>query len=322
MKGAPGTPDSFDWDRLRIFRVVAETGSMSAAAQRLGGSLPTISRRMAELETDLQAELFRRSTRGVDLTDAGRLLLRHTDRIADAVIAARGEVTDMSARAGRRVHIVCGEVFAAYWIAPRLPEFERLNPGMTVTLTVCDDPDQLADLSPDIAIQARKPQQLDLICKRLGKSHHMLYAAPSYHRSQPRIPEFCDLPRTGCMVHSAYVEQMRGRPDAAREIALLREVNSVSTMIALCRAGLAPAILPTHLSDLAADLVPYTELPVTALDIWLCYSERMRVLNRGAEVLDWLRAMFEPSENRCFRETLTVLQSVPGDAGTPRQQAR
>lgn len=321
MKGAPGFSEEFDWDRLRIFRVVAQTGSMSAAALRVGQSLPTISRRITELETDLQAELFQRSTPGVDLTAAGELLLRHSHLIADAVSAAGCEVSDLSARTRKTLHLACAEIFSAYWIAPRLPTFQRQKPCPSIMLTVCDRPDELARLAPDIAIQTRKPQRLDLISKRLGKSHHQVFAAPSYHRSQSRIVEFCDLPQAGCLVHSSYADLVRDRPETAPEFPLLREMNSVSTMIALCRAGLAPAILPTHVSETVPDIMPYTDIPVPALDIWLSYSERMRALNRGRDVLDWLMAIFAPSENHCFRETRTVLNSYPDDTQAPQQQA-
>ena len=64
--------DRLDWDTLRIFRVVAELSSMSAAAARLGESPPTISRKIDDLEKSLGIQVFLRSTRGVELTETGK----------------------------------------------------------------------------------------------------------------------------------------------------------------------------------------------------------------------------------------------------------
>ena len=62
--------ERFNWDRLRVFRLVAEAQSMSAAARAIGESTPTISRRINDLERELGTKLFERSKRGVALTAA------------------------------------------------------------------------------------------------------------------------------------------------------------------------------------------------------------------------------------------------------------
>ena len=66
---------SLDWEALRDFLTVAEHGSLSSAARQLGVSQPTLTRRMAALEESLRAELFRRSPRGLELTEAGEAML-------------------------------------------------------------------------------------------------------------------------------------------------------------------------------------------------------------------------------------------------------
>ena len=72
--GAAAVADPLDWTSLRDFLAVAETGSLSRAARRLGLSQPTLTRRMAALEERFHAELFRRTPRGVELTEAGELV--------------------------------------------------------------------------------------------------------------------------------------------------------------------------------------------------------------------------------------------------------
>ena len=76
--------DRMDWDKLRVFKVVAELESMTAAAKRLGESTPTVSRKIDELEESLQSKLFVRSTRGMVLTDAGKKALRYASQMEEA----------------------------------------------------------------------------------------------------------------------------------------------------------------------------------------------------------------------------------------------
>ena len=70
-----GLPEPLDWSALRDFLAVSETGSLSRAALKLGVSQPTLTRRMAALEERLRAELFRRTPRGIELTEAGESVL-------------------------------------------------------------------------------------------------------------------------------------------------------------------------------------------------------------------------------------------------------
>ena len=86
--------------RLLIFRAIARAGSLSAGARELGWTQPAVSQQVHRLEREAGTQLFIRSTRGVELTDAGQALMRQADAIASHLDAAR---TEMDAYAeGRR----------------------------------------------------------------------------------------------------------------------------------------------------------------------------------------------------------------------------
>ncbi len=76
-----------NWAALKDFLAVAEAGSLSKAAGRLGVSQPTLGRRISALETELGAHLFTRSTRGLSLTTAGERLLAPVRRMQEAAVA-------------------------------------------------------------------------------------------------------------------------------------------------------------------------------------------------------------------------------------------
>ena len=90
-------PDGFDWTWLRDFAAVAEGGSLSAAARRLGVSQPTLTRRVAALEAHLGSEVLHRGPRGIQLTEIGETLLPAVRRIIDQNSLAVGIAVDLSA---------------------------------------------------------------------------------------------------------------------------------------------------------------------------------------------------------------------------------
>src|SRR5262245_223957 len=124
-----------DWDRLRVFQAIAEAGSISAAAAQLGVSPAKVSRDIEELEYSLGQKLFARSTRGMDLTAIGGAVLKSAQSMADSARAIATYVkTATNAGLPRKVVIAAHDGFATYWLARRLPTFQRANPGFEIVL--------------------------------------------------------------------------------------------------------------------------------------------------------------------------------------------
>src|SRR5258707_5194033 len=87
-----------DLNATRMFVAVVQAGSLSAAATRLGTPLPTLSRRIRNLERQLSVQLLERSARGTKLTDAGTRLYEHAARGIDALLEAEQAVVSDQAR--------------------------------------------------------------------------------------------------------------------------------------------------------------------------------------------------------------------------------
>src|SRR5258705_10810627 len=91
-----------DLNAIRMFVAVVQAGSLSAAATRLGTPLPTLSRRIRDLERQLRAQLLERSARGTKLTDAGARLYEPASRGIEALLAAgQAGVGDQARLTGR-----------------------------------------------------------------------------------------------------------------------------------------------------------------------------------------------------------------------------
>ena len=107
-----------NWTALKDFLAVAEAGSLSRAARRLGVSQPTLSRRISALETELGAHLFTRSTRGLSPTTAGERLLTRVQRMQEEAVAIELETRGGGAPSGW-VRVTASEGLAVEWLTAR-----------------------------------------------------------------------------------------------------------------------------------------------------------------------------------------------------------
>jgi LysR family glycine cleavage system transcriptional activator len=136
---------------LRVFEVVARTGNLTAAAQELHVTQSAVSRQIAVLEGYVGVELFRRERHGVTLTRAGRGYAEQVVPAFDAIASATDKLLKGSTQGALRVRTYV--TFAAKWLIPRLPEFQREHPQIEVRITNAV-PDVDFDRDPaDVAIQ-------------------------------------------------------------------------------------------------------------------------------------------------------------------------
>lgn len=295
-----------DWDKLRVFRVVAEMGSMNAAASRLGESSPTISRKIDELERSLNSALLTRSTRGVELTEAGKAVVRYADAMADAAEAIHTEVSDTNQPAEGAIRLVTSDGLGAHWIAPRLPRFHLENPKIQLQLTISDDVPDFFDGGADIAVQFTEPKQQDLISRKLGVLHYMCFASREYLDTYGEPASMFEFNNHRCIFHTGYVQQIERWAPKSNEFRKLLEfaltTNSGAVMMAVCSGGGGIAALPSYVTSLNPDLVALDMGEVAPVRFWLTYTERTRRLPRGQVVIDWLRSIFDPRQTVWFRD--------------------
>lgn len=124
-------------DQLRAFALVAENGSLTAAAAALNVTQPAISRRLRELEAALGIPLLRRGPNAVALTEAGAAYAAELAR-GFAVIAAATEA--LSHRPAAPIRIRAYTTWAMRWLIPRLPEFQAQHPGLSVEVLTSTRP--------------------------------------------------------------------------------------------------------------------------------------------------------------------------------------
>ena len=314
----------FDWDKIRVFRTVANLGSMSAAAIRLSGSVPTISRRMSELEAELNTQLFHRSTRGIELTEAGRILLRHANVMADVMEAVHVDVADRQGTDTGLVRLDADEALLAWWIVPQIAGFLKANPDIDLRASAWTPPTPENAGLADISITLERPVQADLITRRLGKVHYAIYAAPSHPAVSGGLSKLAAIYSARCLFSHPLADMIAATlppSDALRQFCERSPAsNSLAAILSECRSGAALCALPTFVETTYTDIQRICPIPEVRADIWMSFPERTRRLARGTVTLDWLRTLLDAEDHVCFRQN--PVQALRTETQAPlRRQA-
>ena len=170
----------FDFADLRAFVHIAELGSLSGAARALGMPKSSASRSLARLEVAAGAALIERSTRHLRLTDMGRVLQRHAQRILDDVGEAENALIGLIGVPRGTLRISVGFTFAVGPLAPMLPKFLARYPEVRVALTIDNRNVDLLAENFDLAIRIGSLRDSDLVARRLTTIALWTCASPAY----------------------------------------------------------------------------------------------------------------------------------------------
>ena len=174
------------WDQIQLFLAVAETGSLSAAAKRLGVGQPTVTRRLQQLEHDLGYALFRRHATGVSLTGEGERLVDPARRMADWA----GEVTRTASKADGRpegiVRVTAPPGLAFDFVAPFAGWLARKHPGLRLEVLSQVEYLDLARGEADLALRFRAPPEGDLVSVARRRHPVAAFATKAYAATLPK----------------------------------------------------------------------------------------------------------------------------------------
>lgn len=194
-----------DLNDMVYFAEVAERGGFAAAGRALGIPKSRLSRRVADLETQLGVQLLQRSTRSLSLTPAGELYLRHCVAMRDAAQAASEAVAQVQTEPRGKVRITCPVTLAQSAVGPLLPRFMQRYPAVRVEMLVLNRPVDPVEEGVDIALRVRAviEDSATLVAKNFGESRGLLVASPELLRRQGPVRTPFDLDRLDTVAMSA-----------------------------------------------------------------------------------------------------------------------
>jgi DNA-binding transcriptional LysR family regulator len=192
-----------DLNEILTFASVAELGSFTRAATRLGIPKSTASRRVAALETRLGARLIQRSTRRLSLTSEGAEYFARISRVVADIDEAEQAVRGRDSEPRGRVRVTAPEDFGQWFVAPLAAEFAAIHPGVDVEIIMTDRDVDLVAEGFDISVSGGKLKDSSLVVRQLGLSRLIFVASPKYlkRRGTPSRPE--DLRGHECLHFSA-----------------------------------------------------------------------------------------------------------------------
>ena len=277
-----------NWDDLRIFVAVADTGSLTAAARRLGVDHATVGRRLASLEAALGVRLVDRLPKGTPLTDVGGEFAELARGMDDTAEQLQRRARDASTSLTGTVTVSAPPVLASHFIAGSLHVLRERHPGLGVSLSGDVGLVSLEQRQADIAVRLVRPDHLSHVARAIGAVHLGLYAAPQVAALPPTDWTFIGYDAALAHVpHHHWFERYAGdRPVVMRS-------SDVNSQIAAARSGLGVAMLPRFMADRDPDLVrvdPDATPPVRT--IWLVTHADIRKAPAVRAVSDHLINIF------------------------------
>ncbi|SKC99821.1 transcriptional regulator, LysR family [Burkholderia sp. YR290] len=179
------------WTHLHWLTMLAEQGTYTAAAARLGVSKAAMSQRISELERAAGISLVQRTTRSVRLTEAGQQLVDSTRGQYAQIAASFAQVRELSGVPRGLVRVTAPVAFARQQLVPKVPEFLVANPEVRVQLEVSDRLVSLATEGFDLAIRHSAEPPDTHVAWKLCDTHSVIVATRAYLRKRgtPKSPE-------------------------------------------------------------------------------------------------------------------------------------
>lgn len=177
---------------MELFVCVAESGSLTKAAETLGISTSTASRYLTALEARLNARLVQRTTRNIALTGAGEKFLSDSRDLLAGVVEAEARASEDVVSPTGVLRVSASLSFCLEHLAPLIPDFVARYPDLRVEMTASNRYYDIIENGVDLAIRTRRVESDSTVTtRRLAETRRLLAAAPAYLETfgTPRHPD-------------------------------------------------------------------------------------------------------------------------------------
>ncbi|TWA63867.1 DNA-binding transcriptional LysR family regulator [Azospirillum brasilense] len=258
-------------NRLAYFAAVVDTGSFTRAAERLGVSKTVVSQQVARLEADVGVSLLTRTTRSVQLTEAGQGLHARCLAILREADEAFAELSDAAQEPLGTLRITAPNDFGSFILAPVAAAFTRRHPKCRVELVITDAKLDLIGQRFDLAIRVGWLDDSSALARRLGTFRQIAVAHPAVAERHPvAVPD--DLPSWPFIANLSLKDPglwtfRRGAEERTLRVQPIMSVNATPAALTAVQAGGGFAVLPEFLvaEEIAAgrlvQLLPDWSLP-------------------------------------------------------------
>jgi DNA-binding transcriptional LysR family regulator len=291
------------WTEIELFVQVAETGSLSRAAEALDLSNAAASRHLSALEERLGARLVERNTRRLYLTETGQEFFSRAKAILAELKDAEDTVNAAALNPTGTLRITASLSFAMHHVAPLLKEYTRRYPNVTVHVEAANRYFDIIDNNIDVAIRTREFEpDSNVTIRRLAETRRILAASPRYLAEHGTPRTLDDLQRHKLLIYT-YANnpnELRFTRDGQASAVTVRgllESNDGQILRAAALDGMGILVQPTYIlyDDIVAGrLVPLLdEWDLPRLTINLAYPSRRHLSAKVRTFIDFIAEHFE-----------------------------
>jgi DNA-binding transcriptional LysR family regulator len=284
-----------EWGDLRYFLELSRSGTLAAAARKLGVDYTTVGRRLAALEQDLGAKLFERTPEGLILTEAGESIRAAAEEMEQAALLVEQRALGADRKLAGAVRVATTEMLGHVVVLPAVRALHEIHPQIRVDLATGAYRLDLARREADVALRYLRPESGELVSRRVARVAEAAYASKGYLASHPG-----PAPGNGFAGHD--VVMLEARALHANRIAGEEPVNArivlrTNNSLALQRAvalGIGIGALPCYIGDADRELRRvFPDAPVELDDLWLVVHADLTRTSRVRAVIDALEARLE-----------------------------
>ena len=306
--------DDLDWNLVKSFVTVAESGSLAAAAAVLGLAHPTVARHVQSLEAALGVTLFDRRANGLKLNAAGHRMVAAASEMLNGAKAFEMATHAVRATGSGLVRITASEFLADVFpelLAPLRQSADEA--ATTVQLLVGNDLLNLLEGEADIAIRHVQPEQQDLVCRRLSGLPLGLYASRAYLEEwgEPTMATVAGHRFIDSVRRPRLVKEAKQRGLELRKEQFVFRSDYFAGRLSGAVGGWGIALMPLHVARRHPELAPVlVGMPDMELDMWLVGRQDVRTT-------PYLKRAFATAGDTLnrFVAGLGVFAAHPGDGG-------
>ena len=186
-------------DTMRVFVAALDEGSLARAGRRLGRSPAAVTRAIAALEGYVGAPLLHRTTRRLQLTEAGEHYAAVCRRVLTDLDEADLSVAGHRAAPRGVLTVTAPVMFGTRVLRPIVGEFLQVHPAVQVRYLLLNRMTNLIDEGIDVALRIAPLQDSSLVAVRIGEVRRVLCASPAYLARRPPVETLADLARHDCI---------------------------------------------------------------------------------------------------------------------------